>query len=337
MRLEGEETAVKRWSTREVAKLAGVSPATVSRVLNRQGNVRPELAERVRRVLESLEQNGKPAGAPRRIAIAFPRRLAGYEMVGGAFYGQVLSGVDKVMREAGHEVLLCPYDPDDAVDALQTETLARYDGVVMLGAETPEPLAQACARQGLPLVVVDKHVHGVDSIISDNIGGAEAVTRFVLSRGYRNLAYLCETLEDASFAARAQGFRSAAEASGEAGLRIQVCEVGRGWLRAQEVLDELIAGDPFPLAIVAGNDPTALHLLALARAKGIAVPEQLGLAGFDDVPLAEMADPALTTVQVDKVEMGRLAGRRLLERLAAPDLPPVTVMMHVFLVVRASV
>lgn len=327
---------MKRWSTREIARLAGVSPATVSRVLNRQGNVRPELAERVRRVMASLEQAGKPAGGPRRIGIAFPRRLAGYEMVGGAFYGQVLSGIDKVMREAGHEVSLCPYDPGHAVDELLPETVARYDGLVMLGADTPKPLAQAIAKEGLPLVVVDKHVHGVDSIISDNTGGAETVTRHVLSRGYRNLAYLCETLEDASFAARAQGFRWAVEAAGDAGLRTRVCEVGRGWLRAQEVLDQLIAENSFPLAIVAGNDPTALHLLALARAKGIAVPGQLGLAGFDDVALAEMADPPLTTVRVDKVEMGRLAGRRLLERLAAPDLPPVTVMMHVFLVVRAS-
>lgn len=328
---------MKRWSTREVARLAGVSPATVSRVVNQQGNVSPELADRVRRVIRTLEAGGKPCGAPSRIGIAFPRRLEGYEMMGGAFYGQVLSGIDSVLQEAGHEVSLCPYDPDRAVDSLLADSLTRYDGLIMMGADTPEPLAKACAQRSLPLVVVDKHIQGVDGVVSDNVGGAEAVTHFVLSRGYRNLAYVCETLADASFAARAEGFRRTVAAFGGADVHTQICEVGRGWLKAQAVLEGLLADDSLPLALVAGNDPTALHMLALARAKGVAVPDQLALAGFDDVPLSGKADPPLTTLRVDKVEMGRLAARRLLDRLAAPDLPTVTVMMHVVLVVRSSV
>lgn len=328
---------MKRWSTREVARRAGVSPATVSRVINGQANVDPDLAERVRSVIRFLEYGQRPGpDVPRRIGIAFPRRLEGYNMMGGAFYGQVLSGIDLVMRERGHEISLCPYDPGAPTDSLLTESLARYDGLILMGADTPDHLAQGSARQNLPVVVLDKHVQGFDSVVSDNEGGTEAVTRFVLSQGYRNLVYLCETLEDASFAARARGFTNAVQSSGFAGLRTEVCEVGRGWLQATQVLDRLLTAQPFPLAIVAGNDMTALHILALAQAKGIAVPGQLGLAGFDDLPLASMADPALTTVRVDEVEMGRLAARRLLERLATPDLPSVTIMMHVFLVVRSS-
>ncbi|HEY8346699.1 MAG TPA: LacI family DNA-binding transcriptional regulator [Symbiobacteriaceae bacterium] len=328
---------MKRWSMREIARRAGVSPATVSRVMNGQGNVSPELAERVRAVLRSMQREQRSGTAlPNRIGIAIPRRLEGYGMVGDSFYGEVLSAIDKVMREEGHELALCPYDPEEPFDVLLNETFSRYDGLILLGADTPDQLAREGVQRKLPVVVIDKHVHGVDSVVSDNVGGAEAVTCFVLSRGYQNLAYLCETLDDASFAARARGFSQAIAASGRTDLRYEICEVGRGWLKAQQVLDHLIATYPFPLAIVAGNDMTALHILALARAKGIAVPSELGLVGFDDVPLASMAEPALTTVRVDKAEMGRLAAQRLLERLTRPDLTPVTAMMHVSLVVRAS-
>lgn len=328
---------MKRWTTRQVARLAGVSPATVSRVLNNQSCVSPELAERVRAAIRLLESGaaGGGAGTPRRIGVALPRRIAAHEPepVGGAFYGPVLAGVEEVVRAAGHDLSLFTYDPADV--AALADARPRLAGLILMGADTPDEFARRVAAEGLPVVVVDKQVRGVDSVVSDNAGGAEEITAHVIQAGYPSLVYLCETLADPSFAARFEGFRRAVRAAG-APLQVRHVEVGRGWMDAPAFVAGICDAGQFPLAVVAGNDMTALHILALVRTRGLQVPDQVGIAGFDDIALASHSEPGLTTVRVDKVEMGRLAARRLLDRLQEPDLLPVTITMHVALVVRGS-
>jgi LacI family transcriptional regulator len=323
-----------------VARLAGVSPATVSRVLNGNTSVAPELAERVKQAVRSLEQGTATAGLPtaRKIGVGFPRRIEAYDPdpMGGAFYGQVLSGIHEVLSEGGHELSFFPFDAGDAADWPIRQYRERFDGLVLMGADVPDEMARQLQQQNLPIIVVDKQVRGVDSVVSDNVGGAEEVTTHVIQAGYTHLIYLCETLDDPSFAARRQGFERAVELTGNPAIQSSVLEVGRGWLEAHKVLGSLEDIWKLPVGIIAGNDMTALHVLALLRAKGLSVPDQVGLAGFDDVALASKVDPPLTTVRVDKMEMGRLAARRLLERISMPDLLPITITMHVALAVRES-
>jgi LacI family transcriptional regulator len=329
---------VPRWTTREVAKLAGVSPATVSRIVNAKANVAPSLVTKVRQTIRLLEQPEETAVPIKRVGVVFPRRIEAYDPgpIGGAFYGQVLAGVDEVLRQVGYDLSFVPFDPADDPEWQVSKQQDRLDGLILMGADSPDDLAREAVRQNLPVVVVDKQVRGVDSVVSDNIGGAEEVTEHVLRAGYRNLLYLCEALDDPSFAARKLGFERAIQNTQIPGLQVRCGEVGRGWLDAPRVLNTLMADLPGPIAVVAGNDMTALHILGLARVKGLSVPDQLGLAGFDDISLALRADPPLTTVRIDKIEMGRLAARRLVERMSIPDLLPITIMMHVELVVRGS-
>ncbi len=330
---------MKRWTTREVARLAGVSPATVSRVLNDNPSVAPALVKKVQEAIRQLEggTDSDQMSTPKRIGVAFPRRLQAYEPdpMGGAFYGQILTGMDEVLREGGHTLSVSPYDPADPPAGLVADLQDRFDGLVLMGADTPDDLAREASRRNLPVIVVDKQVRGVDSVVSDNVGGAAEVTAYLLEAGYRDLVYLCETFDDPSFAARRQGFEQAVAAS-RLPVRTRALEVGRGWLSAPQVLGDLIQSADGPVAVVAGNDMTALHILALSRARGVAVPEELALTGFDDIALARKADPPLTTVRIDKVEMGRLTARRLLERFSLPDLLPITITMHVAVVVRDS-
>jgi len=330
---------MKKWSTREIAKLAGVSAATVSRVLNNHESVTADLAERVRAAIRTLEEPDSAKVLPsHRIVVAFPQRIEEYEPdpMGGAFYGQVLSGMHEIFREGGHEFTLLPYNPADGARTIVKAQQGRFDGLILMGADSSEELAREAQRQGMPVIVVDKQVRGVDSVVSDNLGGAIEVTEHVLHAGYRNLVYVAETFSDPSFLARKQGFEQAVSQSGLSGLTVRSAELGRGWLDAPAVLDELCQTLPLPFAMVVGNDMTALHLLAMVRAKGLSVPDQVGLAGFDDIALAARVDPPLTTVRVDKMEMGRLAARRVLERMTMPDLLPITITMHVALVVRQS-
>lgn len=322
-----------------MAELAGVSPATVSRVLNNHQSVSSDLANRVRDAIRTLEApESVKAGPSYRVVVAFPQRIEEYEPdpLGGAFYGQVLSGMHEVFREGGHDLSLVPYDPAAGAAAIVKAQQERFDGLILMGADSSEELAREAQRQGMPVIVVDKQIRGVDSVVSDNVGGAIEVTEHVLQAGYRNLAYLCETFSDPSFLARKQGFEQAIAQSGLTDVQVRYAEVGRGWLEAPAVLAGLYEDLPLPMAVVAGNDMTALHILAMARAKGLSVPDDMGMAGFDDIALAARVDPPLTTVRIEKMEMGRLAARRVLERMTMPDLLPITITMHVALVVRQS-
>lgn len=326
---------MKRWSIRDVARVAGVSPATVSRVLNNNPSVAPDLARRVHEAVRTLE--GGPA-VPRRILVAMPRRLETYEPdpMGGAFYGQVLTGLHQVFQEAGHDLALLPYNPADGAEAVIRVQQDRADALVLIGADASEELAREAQRQSLPVIVIDRHVRGVDSVISDNLGGSEEVTAHVLRQGYRRLAFVSESFADPSFAARKLGFERAVAESGVAGVDVRQYELGFAWSDAPAVVEELCRAFRPPFAIVAANDMTALHLLGILKAKGLSIPDDVGLAGFDDIAQAGRVDPPLTTVRVDKLEMGRLAARRVLERLEVADLLPVTITMHVAVMERAS-
>ena len=325
---------MKRWTIRDVAKVAGVSPATVSRVLNDNPSVAPELARRVHDAVRTLE-GGR---TPKRIAVVLPRRLEAYEPdpMGGSFYGPVITGMHQVFQEAGHDLTLLPYSPDQGAEAVLRVERDRSDALILIGADASEELALEAQRRGMPVVVIDRHVRGVDSVISDNFGGAEEITAHVLRQEYRRLAFVSESFSDPSFDARRKGFERAIARSGLEGLDVRQYELGFAWSAAAAVVEELCRALEPPFAIVAGNDMTALHILGILKAKNLSIPDQVGLAGFDDIAQASLVDPPLTTVRVDKVEMGRLAARRVLERMEVGDLLPITITMHVALMERAS-
>lgn len=326
---------MKRWTVRDVARVAGVSPATVSRVLNNHPSVAPELARRVHDAVRMLERGPQTS---RRIVVAVTRRADSAEPdpLDGNAYGQVLTGIHQVFREAGHDLALLPYDPEEDAGEILRAQPGRCDALILVGSDASEELAREAQRRGIPVVVIDRHVRGVDSVVSDNLGGGEEVTAHILRQGYRRLAFVSESFSDPSFAARKEGFERAIARSGLEGLDVRQYELGVGWSAASLAVEELCRMLTPPFALVAGNDMTALHMLGILKAKSLAIPDQVGLAGFTDIAQASRVDPPLTTVRVDRAEMGRLAARRVLERLDLGDLLPITITIHVSLMERAS-
>lgn len=326
----------KRPSTREVARIAGVSAATVSRVFNRQTGVNPELTLKVQAAARQLGY-AQGAGAARSTALS-PGRQVGITFHGrlgslasDVFYGEVLLGIESVLREANCAPVLSSRDLTAGSDALpDTRGL---QGLILVGADSPEPLVRELGRR-LPVVLVDRQLPGTDSVASDNRGGAEMVTNYLRSQGYRSLAFVCESLQDPSFFARSQGFREALAA--EPQLPSLIRAVGYGWQAAPQAMADILEQLPAPIGLVAANDATAIQCLSLVRAMGRRVPDEVGLVGFDDIAVSAETIPPLTTVRVPRKELGRLAARRLLERVEQPNLPAIAVTLWVDLVIRES-
>ncbi|MGY4707595.1 LacI family DNA-binding transcriptional regulator [Candidatus Bipolaricaulota sp. J31] len=311
---------MRRVTIRDVAALAGVSPSTVSRVLNGKdaGHMRPETKERVLAAIKALDYTPAKAARTLRkrktgvIAILLPD-------ISNPFFSLLARGVASVAFEHDLSTLIC--DSDNSVeketqfwDILLAEGV---DGVVFVPAGKPNVTKlERLLRRGVRVVVADRRVQGFPVVEADNRGGSASLANFLLSRGYRRIVYLAGPKEVSTAVDRLEGFRTALREHGLA--PVTVCHgdftFQSGYALAREALTRYE-----PEAIVAGNDLMAIGGLRAAEDLGMSVPEDLGIAGFDHVFPAELVRPRLTTVAVPAYEIGREAMRELLEGKGSPE------------------
>ncbi len=321
---------------RDVARRAGVSPSTVSRVLNDRPGISEETRARVLAAARELgyipDMAGRTLASGRTLNLGFllhPRHSLGPH----SFYGEVLTGVDREARRHGYHVLFAA-EGDLKVPQMVRE--GRVDGLILAGCDIPRETIVALQVQNVPLVLVDNHVEKVNSIATDNVGGAYEATSHLIRLGHRRIAFLCEWLEDLSFAERFEGYRRALADHGIPFDEALVAEglprkPHTGYVAAQRLLERTT-----PTAIFAANDLVAVEALRVLRERGLRVPEDVALVGFDDAELVRHTTPPLTSVRVHRQEMGALAVRRLLDLLDHPDQPPVHIRVFTELVIRES-
>lgn len=294
---------------KDVARLAGVSVATVSRVLNASAAVTDETRTRVLRVARDLRFS--PNGAARSLS----RRRAGALGVilpdlYGEFFSELLRGIDRAAQHAAHSLLVSSSHHDargvaSAVRAMR----GRVDGLLVMAPEV-DPVALAeVLPDSMPTVLlngprVESHAQ---AIAVDNYGGAYAMTRHLSSLGHRRIGLIAGPSHNADASERERGYRAALD---EGGVPHEQALVVRGdfteesgWRGARE----LIALGARPTAIFAANDAMAIGALSALRAAGLRVPEDSALGGFDDVRSARYIDPPLTTVRVRISELGARA------------------------------
>ncbi|HEX9943898.1 MAG TPA: LacI family DNA-binding transcriptional regulator [Thermoanaerobaculia bacterium] len=299
----------------EVASSAGVSVATVSRVLNGKGPVSEEAR---RRVLDAVESLGYvPHGAARSLST---RRTMNIGVllpdVHGAFFSEIVRGIDLAARAAGYHILVSGSHSDlEETTAVLQALHGRIDGLILLTAGIGAEWLRRTLPRRLPAVLLynsgadEEH----DSIQIDNRRGARMATDHLLDLGHRRIALVRGPPGNTDAAERLRGFRDALAARGlEADPRLELPgDFGEeSGFRAGERLARL--AQP-PTAVFAANDAMAIGCLAALRGRGLHVPEDVSLVGFDDIPIARYLTPALTTVQVPIAEIGG----RALERLVA--------------------
>lgn len=320
----------------EVARLAGVSTATVSRVLNDPEIVAPPTRQRVLDAVEALAY--RPNAAARRLAGARTDTLGLIlPELSGPFYSELLAGVEEASRLAGYHLLVAATEPDDfAAHSLPPVDPVFVDGTIVLPHSLDGGLVDRLVEGRRPTVLVERSHPRLPTVAFDPSGGVTAAIRhLVRDHGARRIACVAGPQDAEASRIREAAYAEALRAEGlEADARLLVrgdwSEVG-----GLRLVEELLAiGAPFDAAF-AVNDETALGVIRGLELAGRRVPDNARVVGFDDIPLAGWIRPALTTVAAPPRVLGRTAAEILIRRIAGRPTPLAT-RISTSLVIRST-
>src|SRR5215471_9271555 len=314
------QMATNRLTIRQIADLAGVSIATVSRVLNGRNDVAPETREAVARV---IRENGYTANRSARGLSAGRTGFVGVvvPLVFPAYFSGILDGAAEALFERDLQIVLSPTreQHDREVSVLDRLHGATDGSLIILPQESSHELERHLDN-GFRFVVIDPLVRlgeRIPSVSAANTSGADQAMRHLLDLGHRRIAQIAGPHGWLATEDRRRGYRAALASAGilpDPALEVAaVPEIEPGRKAAEQLLDL----PERPTAIFAFNDNIAVGAIQAARGRGLRVPEDLSVVGFDDVELATVVTPALTTVRQPLAEMGRTAVsllNRLLER-----------------------
>ena len=323
----------------DVAAHAGVSTATVSRVLAGLAGARADTRERV--LTSARELGYRPSGVARSLKMRTTRTLGLIITdIGNPFFPELVSAVEDAARERDYGVLLCNSGEHPEREAAYLELLAerRVDGVVIASSGVGRRHGAWLAAAPLPVVLVNSASPSVPlpTILSDNRAGAALAIEHLVALGHRRIAHITAPSRNEAAPARLDGARDALRAAGLDPAALVVA-LGDGHVSGGAAATErLLDADRGLTAIFAYNDLTAIGAIRALRGRGLGVPRDVSVVGFDDVALAAFADPPLTTVSQQTAAMGRWAVARLLDRLDGRPAVPETVVLPVHLEVRAS-
>lgn len=307
----------------DVAKKAGVSMKTVSRVLNKEPNVAAKTKERVLAVAKELRY--APSLAARGLASSKSYLIALlYDNPSPSYIANIQKGAIQACRERGYHLVAEPLQIEGAEPALSGDLSAEVERALerlpVDGAILTPPLCdkgsvvQALQRLGIPYVpVAPSTSHGDMPIVQmDDVKAAKEMTQYLISLGHKKIAFIKGDAAHSASPRRFEGFR---EAMRKAELEIRpdyVCQGDYHFRSGTAAAEALLALEDPPSAIFASNDDMAAAVLAVANRLGVAVPQQLSVGGFDDTPLARIVWPQLTTVRQPIQELGYAAAKLLM-------------------------
>ena len=329
---------------RDVAARAGVSTATVSRVLAGVSPGRPGTRARILEAAAALDY--RPSGVARSLKLRVTRTLGLIITdITNPFFPELVRSVEDAAQASGHALLLGNSVADPARELAYLELLAarRVDGLIIAAADVPERHGDWLARTSLPIVLVngDSPDGRHPAAMSDNRGGGRLGAQHLLALGHRRLGLITVDEPDRAARDRADGIRDALRDAALDPGGLTIAAGGRHVSGGEAAMAALLAREPAPTAVLCHNDVMAIGALRAVRASGRRVPEDVSIVGFDDIDLAAYAEPPLTTVAQDTALLGRWGVETLVARIAAgpaasPARPPATVRMPTRLVVRRS-
>jgi LacI family transcriptional regulator len=323
-----------RVTINDVATAAGVSAATVSKVLNGRYGVAMATSQRVQEVISQL---GYESSLVARSLRSHRTNVIGILVAEfEPFSAEILKGVSQAIGGTGYD-LLAYSSGDPAAEGWERRSLSRLSGTLIDGAimVTPTVIDPGGAA---PVVAIDPHEGpaGTPTVDSDNVGGGRSATEHLLALGHRRIGFLAGRTDLASSRLREEGYRAALAAAG-IGVDPTLLRIG-GYRResGRAAARELLSLPGRPTAIFAANDLSAIGAVEAAHDVGLSVPEQLSVVGFDDIPESALSVPQLTTVRQPMQQMGAEALRLLLGLLDGTRESTSHVRLPTELVERAS-
>ena len=323
-------------TSRDVAQLAGVSQATVSRAISSADKLSPATIAKVQAAMDVLgyvPHAGAQAMKNRRTNII---GVVVAELT-NPFYSEVLDELSCTLGEAGYRVVMWNAGGGSHADALSAIRERAVDGVVFTTATEDSAELQAAVERNSPLVLINRTVHGFDcdQVTSDNLAGGRAVADHLLTSGRLRAAFLGGSPQASTSRDRSQGFLARMAGQGHPVPESLQLNGSFSYARSAAITAELLTREEPPQAVFCANDYMAFGALDALRSAGRSTSD-LWVVGYDDVDMAAWPSFGLTTVRQPSREMAREAVRMLLTRLASPWLPPQRVQFPCRLVVRSS-
>lgn len=324
---------------RDVAQKAGVSIKTVSRVVNDQGEISDDTRQRVQAVIDelgyrpNLMARGLVTQRSYTVGLVFPD-------ITNPFFPEVARGVQDAARAREYNTLLCNSDENQQEELRTLHSLAAQgvDGIIIFPCYRTGDNLKTFAEQYRPVISVNNRYDdpNICRVLSDNYGGSKLAVEHLINRGHRHIAMLAGLEISSLRAQRVLGFLDTMAAHElplpDSRLTAGQPTVDSGYDRALQ----LLTTDPHITAIVAYNDLLALGAMNACKKLGRHIPADCAIIGFDDIQLASLVTPTLTTIRLDKYNIGQQAMGRLLEMLENPDTRFPAIELGAELVIRES-
>ena len=329
-------------TARELAKILGISPSTISMVCNGK----PGISEQTRRrILQAAEEYGfdivpKKTGIPRYLQFVIYKKH-GSVVADTPFFSRVIEGIEGEAFRHGY-LLQVSYFYENKSKQEQLAAIAgtASAGIVILGTEMEAADLVQFEEMKLPMVLLDSYFEekALDTIAINNAQGAYLATRELIDAGHRKIGYLRSKVKINNFTERADGFFRALRRSNLPAEQPFIYRVDSTMEGAYEDFKEILRRrSALPTAFFADNDIIAAACIRALKENGYSVPESISVIGFDDTPLCDIIEPALTTMRVPKERLGALAVKRLVDRIEGRTEEQIKIEVATTLVRRASV
>ena len=328
----------------DIAKLAGVSSASVSYVINGKGKVSEKTKKRI---LKAMEQTGYTpdtsaislsTGKSHLIGLCLPFEDASEAFVNNPFYGEFLGYFEKEMMKEGYDVIIGSLMEEDKF--VRWSKSRKLDGVVMIGI-FPDEIYEVIKKEGLPVVLVDvyeERAQAFKTIRVDDKGGSYKATKYLIDKGHKNIGFIGGNVNNSALDdMRFDGYVDALKDSGinlDTSLIYNVpATFDGGYAIAEEIASHL----DMMSAIVCDADIIAIGIIRRLNELGHKIPEELSIVGFDDIQAARYIYPALTTIHQSIREKGRLSAKCMLDQIKGEDDDKNSIITKISLVERQSV
>ena len=306
-------------SVQEVARRAGVSPATVSRAFNSPHQLNPDTLKRVTEVAQALryQPNGVARSLRRNRSMAIGAVIPSFRH---GYFGSTVEGLQAGCRKAGYSLLIATsdYDEKQELDAVHAMIRQGVDGLVLVGLQRDPELEALLEQGGIPYIVTWSYSQDVPCIGFDHQKAMERVTRHLLDLGHERFAVIMAFLRVSDRERdRLAGIAAALAARGVPlpGDRILFAG-GSGLQDGRNALRAVLQQHPDTTAVICANDLLAAGAIMECRSRGIAVPERLSITGYSDLELASAMEPGITTIRTPAEKLGHMAAEWLAHKLA---------------------
>ncbi|MCR3955024.1 MAG: LacI family transcriptional regulator [Gudongella sp.] len=332
----------KRHTTiKDIAKAAGVSTATVSMILNKKDkNISQPTRERVLRIAKDI--NYIPNSMARSLVTSQTKTL-GLILpdIVNPFFPEIARGAEDRAREAGYSIIIC--NTDDNVDQenkyIQMLTEKMVDGIILTHSANRNDEMSGLENSRIPIILIDRDYDSpnvLGKVLVDNSRASRDGVNYLIGKGYRRIAYIAGPLNTGTARDRLEGYRMALAEKGidydERLVRVGEYRSKWGYEAAASLLDD---GMDFE-AIFCGNDAIAIGAMKRLRERGIAVPDDIAIMGFDDIYIASMVDPELTTIKQPNYSMGYEAVNMMIDSIQGNKIGKRNLILDTELVVRKS-